>query len=177
MTHSTVSRHFYSTRSFLRVRWGLDPVGTGKFSLAIARLTFWEGIRTYYARHMNGSASTADFRNAMEHASGLDLELYFEQWLYTGGNPRLEGWWDYDPTAKAVRVELNQTQSVGPTYELPLQVGIHFDGQALPSLVEDVHIDGRFHRFVIPVDQPPTDVTLDPNTRTLFEADFGPLGR
>jgi aminopeptidase N len=39
---------------------------------------FWAGIREYYARHRNGSATTADFRRAMEEASGRDLETFFE---------------------------------------------------------------------------------------------------
>jgi len=138
---------------------------------------FWRGIRSYYARHMNGNASTADFRRAMEEASGLDLEPFFEQWLYSGGNPSLEGWWEYDPTARALIVELNQTQASGPTYQLSLEVGIHFDGQALPSVIETVDLEDRFHRFVIPLASAPTHVTLDPDSWTLFEADFGPRER
>ncbi len=137
---------------------------------------FWEGIRAYYARHMNANATTGDFRRAMEEASGLDLEAFFQQWLYSGGNPKLEGWWDYDPTARAVRIELNQTQPAGPTYRLPLEIGIHFDGEARPRSVELHEIDQRFHRLVIPVDEEPTALTLDPNTRLLFEAEFGPRG-
>jgi aminopeptidase N len=137
---------------------------------------FREGIRTYYRRHLNGNASTADFRSAMEEASGLDLAGFFDQWLYRGGNPRLQGWWDYDATARAIRIELNQTQPVGPVYQLPLEIGIHHDGATLPSSVEAVTVDQRFHRFVVPVEGPPTSVTLDPNVRLLFEADFGRRG-
>ena len=139
--------------------------------------SFWAGIRLYYRRHMNGNATTSDFRRAMEETSGLDLEVFFQQWLYSGGNPRFEGWWDYDPTARAVRIELNQTQTVGPVYDLPLEVGIHFGGEVLPSLVQVVEVQGRFHRFVLPVEREPSSVTLDPNTKTLFQADFGRRGR
>jgi aminopeptidase N len=135
---------------------------------------FWEGIRAYYARYMNANATTAEFRTVMEEASGLDLELYFEQWLYNGGNPRIEGWWTYDPDAQAVRIEINQTQTAGPTFDLPLEVGIHFDGATLPTMIETLSVDERFHRFVIPVDNRPTNVTLDPNVKTLFESEFGP---
>lgn len=135
---------------------------------------FWSGIRAYYARHMNGNATTADFRTAMEEASGLDLADFFRQWLYSGGNPRLEGWWDYDPTAQAVRIEINQTQTAGPVFELPLEVGLFFGDASRPGSIEEVRIDARFHRFVIPVDGPPTRVTLDPSVKTLFESDFGP---
>jgi aminopeptidase N len=138
---------------------------------------FWSGIRAYYGRYMNANASTADFRRVMEEASGLDLRLFFEQWLYSGGNPRLEGWWDYDPTTGTVRIELNQTQPVGPVYELPLEVGIHFEGEAPRTVVESVVLDQRSQRFVVPVERVPTQVTLDPETKVLFEADFGPRGR
>ena len=135
---------------------------------------FWDGIRVYYAQYMNGNATTDDFRTVMEQASGLDLTLFFQQWLYSGGNPRLEGWWEYDSTARAIRIEINQTQSAGPTFELPLEIGVHFDGAALPDIVEQVAVDARFHRFVIPVETEPTGVTLDPNVRLLFESNFRP---
>ena len=36
---------------------------------------FWRGIRLYYQRYMNGLASTADLRRAMEEVSGQDLRL------------------------------------------------------------------------------------------------------
>lgn len=135
---------------------------------------FWSGIRTYYARHMNGNATTDDFRVAMEEASGLDLGLFFQQWLYSGGNPHLEGWWVYDSSARALRIEINQTQTVGPVFHLPMEIGIHVDGSPLPASIEQVEIDGRFHRFVIPMEREPTDVTLDPRVQVLFESDFGP---
>ncbi|MDE0898440.1 MAG: M1 family aminopeptidase [Longimicrobiales bacterium] len=138
---------------------------------------FWAGIRAYYARYMNQNATTSDFQAAMEQASGLDLQTFFDQWLRDGGNPKLQGWWDYDASARAVRIELNQTQTVGPMFEIPLEIGIYQDGQVLPTTIERVDLDGGFHRFVIPVDAEPTDVRLDPNSWTLFEADFGRQGR
>lgn len=137
---------------------------------------FRRGIRSYYAQYVNGNASTGDFRRAMEEVSGLDLEAFFDQWLYSGGIPRLRGWWDYEPSAQAVRIELEQTQTVGPIYTLPLQVGLHFGDDIRPSVVETVDVDGRFHRFVIPVPEAPAEVTLDPDTRLLFEAEFGRRG-
>lgn len=51
---------------------------------------FWDGIRTYYARHFNGNASTADFQRAMEEASGRELGWFFDQWLQRGGVPEVE---------------------------------------------------------------------------------------
>jgi len=133
---------------------------------------FWAGIQAYYAAHMNGSATTDDFRSAMEQASGENLEGFFRQWLYQGGNPHLAGWWRYDPTAQAVSIEINQTQTnVGP-FDLPLEVGIYMDGSERPTAIHTVHVTSGFHRFVIPVEGEPEDVVLDPDTWALFSGEL-----
>ncbi len=133
---------------------------------------FWAGIQAYYAAHMNGSATTDDFRLAMEQASGENLEAFFRQWLYQGGNPHLEGWWRYDPTAQAVSIEINQTQTnVGP-FDLPLEVGIYMGDTERPASIHTVQVTSGFHRFVIPVDGEPEDVRLDPDTWALFKGNL-----
>jgi aminopeptidase N len=34
---------------------------------------------------MGGSATTADFQNAMEEATGRDLAAFFQRWVYSAG--------------------------------------------------------------------------------------------
>jgi len=138
--------------------------------------TFWGGIRAYYAAHMNGTASTDDFMQAMEEASGMDHQAFFDQWLRRGGNPGFQGWWSYDASAQAVRIELNQVQAGAP-FVMPLEVGVYLDGDLTPSLIETVEVTAGFHRFVISVPGEPDDVRLDPNTWSLFQADFEGRGR
>jgi aminopeptidase N len=136
---------------------------------------FWDGIRAYYARHVNGTASTDDFMRAMEEASGMEHAAFFDQWLRQGGNPELRGWWEYDPAAGAVEVVLRQVQAVG-SFELPLEIGVYSEGGSVPALVETVEIGSDSLRFVIPVPTEPSDVRLDPNTWALFRAEFGRRG-
>ena len=133
---------------------------------------FWRGIRLYYARHFNETATTDDFMRAMEEASGDDLQRFFDQWLRQGGNPRLEGSWRYDDTAGAVEIELRQVQEVG-RFDLWLDVGVYLDGGSLPAHVATVEVAADANRVVIPVPAEPSDVRLDPGTRALFRADFG----
>lgn len=134
---------------------------------------FWAGIRAYYATHFNATATTDDFMRAMEVASGLDMEMFAEQWLYDGGNPYLSGWWEYDPTSRTVSLEINQVQQVGGLFDLTLEVGIYFEGERRSRLIETVSLTDRFHRFVVPVGEEPAEVRLDPDTWVLFQADFG----
>ena len=132
---------------------------------------FQRGIRTYYARHLNGTASTDDFMRAMEESSGDDLQAFFDQWLRHGGNPVFEGTWLYDSEAGAVRVDLRQAQETG-LFRMPLEIGVYMGRDRLPAHVVTVEVNAATHSFVIPVDAEPSDVRLDPDTWALFAAEF-----
>jgi aminopeptidase N len=127
---------------------------------------FWAGIRDYYARYRNGSASTSDFRLAMERAAGVDLSAFFQQWLYRGGVPRLQGTWTWDRTTKQVIIELQQTQAGAP-FRVPLEIGV-IEAAGATARVSTVMLDGQHGRFTLAAAQEPTAVDLDPNVRLLF---------
>lgn len=126
---------------------------------------FWTGIRDYYARYRNSTASTTDFRQAMERASGLDLSAYFQQWLYRGGIPRLDGTWRWDAATKRVIVELQQTQAGAP-FVFAIDVGITDGGGT--TRVERAEVAARTAQFSFPAATAPGAVELDPNVRLLM---------
>lgn len=130
---------------------------------------FWTGIREYYARHKDASATTADFRRVMERAAGEDLGAFFHQWLYRGGIPRLEGTWWWDAGKREVVVELRQVQAGAP-FVMPLEVGIVGDGP-IPR-VERVMLTGSVQRATFAAARAPAAIALDPATRALFAGDI-----
>ena len=132
---------------------------------------FWRGIRTYYAAYLNANATTADFQRVMEEASGLELSGFFQQWLLQGGMPAVRGEWAYDSNAGAIRVELEQTQDPGLSFEVPIQIGVRLDPEGT-LVVHEFVLDSRQKRLTIPVSSEPRDVVLDPNHWLLMEAEF-----
>jgi aminopeptidase N len=130
---------------------------------------FQRGIRTYYQRHFNGNATTADFRRAMEEASGQTLGWFFDQWLYKPGTLRVAGRWSYDAARRQVAVTLEQTQADGSLFTMPIDVAVHIKGDAAPT-VQRVRIDARSNRFLIDAPTAPDSVTLDPKRWVLMEA-------
>lgn len=50
--------------------------------LLVGDETFFTILRTYYAQHQGGTASTADFIAVAEAVSGEDLTDFFQAWLY-----------------------------------------------------------------------------------------------
>lgn len=129
---------------------------------------FWTGIREYYRRYQNQSASTDEFRQVMEQASGTDLRWFFTQWLTRSGVPKLEGTWQYDAAAKRITVTLAQTIP-GEPFRLPVEIGIVTAPGALPR-IEKAELTGRTGTFTFASEAAPVSVALDPNTWLLFEA-------
>jgi len=134
---------------------------------------FWRGIQAYYREHRDANASTADFRRAMEKASGMDLEQFFEQWLYQGSALQLDGGWRYDASSKVIEIELNQVQD-GGVFRMPVEVAIEFGSEA----GDETHrllLDQKHETFQISAERRPERIVLDPNTWVLMEANFREL--
>ncbi len=131
--------------------------------------TFRAGIREYYQRYRNGSATTDDFRRVMEERSGKDLSWFFQQWLARAGSPVIEGNWWYEPATRRVVLELRQTQP-GDAYRLPLELSL-VNGEA--AKLEKIEFTQKQQRFDFAADKEPAFVVLDPNTCLLIESRFG----
>jgi aminopeptidase N len=135
--------------------------------------TFWEGIRSYYGRYMNGTATTDDFRRAMEGAcrsagdrcpaDGRDLTWLFSQLLNRGGALQVQGTWSYDAAAKQVQIALEQTQTTG-LYKMPIEVRVTTSAQT-PRVTQVVQLTQQSQTFsvTIPAGAEVTAVELDPD--------------
>lgn len=132
---------------------------------------FWKGIQNYYAKYQNSNATTADFRREMEEVSGSDLSTFFEQWLYKGGMLKYSGSWKYNNRTKEVTIDLDQVQTDGSFFEMPVQVGIKYPGKNTMT-IELLQVNKKSNSFTIKVETEPEALVLDPNTWVLMDADF-----
>ncbi len=137
---------------------------------------FREGIRAYYRNFINCNASTADFRLAMEKVSGMELNDFFNQWLYQGGNSALKGSWEYDATKRQVFIKLNQSQEAPYLFDLPFEMGIYKEGNLLPQ-IKKFNINKKELEFSIPLDYKPEKILLDPRTVLLSVTEFKEVKR
>jgi len=71
---------------------------------------FFEGVRTYYTRHKDSTASTEDLRAAFEETSGTDLRAFFQSWIYGPGHPQYELSWQWSRERRSIRLHLKQLQ-------------------------------------------------------------------
>lgn len=100
----------------------------------------------------------------------MDLQMFFQQWLYQGGNIMLKGTWSYDAKRKKVKVIMEQVQN-DYTFRFPVEIGI-WSGTNKQARVETISMDQRTVSIEIDADIAPEQVELDPATKLLATWDF-----
>jgi len=87
---------------------------------------FWASINRYLTRHSFGNANSDDLRRAVLHATGQNLDWFWDQWVYNAGYPELAVSPEYDSVAATLTLTVRQTQldvapadSAGPRFSTP----------------------------------------------------------
>jgi len=89
---------------------------------------FFKGLKIYLTTNAFKAGEAQQLRLALEEASGLDLNWYFNQWYYGAGNPDLSISYKWDNASKTETVYLQQTQE-GKPFILPFAVDIYAGGK------------------------------------------------
>ena len=135
---------------------------------------FRKGIRNYYKKYYNSTTTTNQFKTEMEVVSGMNLDTFFDQWLYKGGNMVLDGSWKFDEKKGRIEVNLNQVQNDGYLFEMPIELGISYNDKNLEK-IQTVKLDKEKGRFYIASDSKPISIKIDPNTKLLAIWDFNEI--
>lgn len=127
--------------------------------------TFVKAYKTYYDTYKLKNARTEDFQNVVQQVSGKNLDLFFNQWLYQVGQPKLDINWSYQH--KLININIEQVQDFKTNFSFPLSIKFVFKDQS--NLVKTFDISKKIVRFEIPSNKEVINIILDPNTDLLFE--------
>ncbi len=101
---------------------------------------FRKAMNLYLQKHAYGTAEAADWRMALEEATGTDWTAFFDQWYYKGGHPKVNFSYFYDDALRQVKVVAKQPAD--SVFNLPIKVGVYNndpildlpgEGRMLPS--------------------------------------------
>jgi len=127
---------------------------------------FWKGIRLYYKSYAGSNANTHDLQKVFEKVSEQNLQPFFNQWLFTAGQPVLKIDWNYDQTKRSLSLKIEQTQE--NLFEFPLEIAFK---EGNKTIIKTIGIKNKITRKNIPLTMKPTELILDPNVNLLFEED------
>jgi aminopeptidase N len=71
---------------------------------------FWASVNRYLTRHAHGNATSDDLRRAVLHATGQNLDWFWDQWIYQAGYPKFTVAHAYDSVAGSLTLTVRQTQ-------------------------------------------------------------------
>ena len=129
---------------------------------------FKKGIQSYYAKFYTSSATTDDFRIMMEKASGMDLKIFFKQWLYQPIIPKIHANWTYDAKAKKLKISVEQIQKGDVVFDMPIEIAYYKKGSNAPSLLK-MRLNKKQNIQLFLLNEAPEKIEVDPRNVLLCE--------
>lgn len=127
---------------------------------------FYAGIKHYLTKHRHEPVETSQFCRAMTEATGVNLEPFFDQWVYKPGHPLLNFDWKVEGGSVVMNLKQLQDTSKGiPIYDIQAQVGVISGGKLTRY---PVHLNQKEQTIQIPASTAEA-VLLDPDHDFLRE--------
>ena len=126
---------------------------------------FFAGLRRFYEQSLFEKTGTEAFRRVMEDETGLDLERFFERWIYGFGLPtvRVTHTVEQAPDGGAT-VVIRATQQ-GPVYDFPVTIEIEQESGARREAV--LVLTAATGELRVPVEGRVKRVTVDSDSAAL----------
>jgi len=125
---------------------------------------FWKGMRLFYSKYRDSNALTIDFEKTMESVSNTNLESFFRQWIFTGGEPDLKI--SYSPSSAKgfTDITIEQTQEHLFSFSIEVQVK-----DANGTQVINIPVTDRVTKKSVKTEKI-LELIPDPETNLLFRA-------
>ncbi len=87
---------------------------------------FFNSLRHYYQKYKYSNADTYDFKEVCEETSQMNLDKFFDQWLFIGkGKIEIEYEWEVkkmDKKNREISISISQTQDGYKCYNFPIDI-------------------------------------------------------
>jgi len=135
--------------------------------------TFRKGLKEFLTRFAYKNADTEDLRKVLSEVSGLNLEWFFNQFVYNAGHPVIKISKSWDSEKKVLKVMLSQEQDdkAPEKYYLPMELLLIVDNR---EIIREIVLEERKQTIYIPLDKKPDMVLLDPKFKVfkVLEVDY-----
>lgn len=126
-----------------------------------------KAVKNYLREFQYQSVVTENLATHFEQVSGLNLDRFFDQWVYLAGAPELKADYSWDAELKTARLHISQIQKTSekrPLFHTPLKVRFVVNGT---SHDHEIQISRESETYYFGLDQEPDIVRLDPDVELL----------
>jgi aminopeptidase N len=156
-----------------------DGNAYGKGGLALYMLrhqigedAFYRGLRHYLEVYRGKNVVTADLIKAIEEANHINVQQFFDQWIYGAGAPKFDVSYAYDDAKHQIALTVKQTQKVEGRigiFHVPVDVEIT---TASGAKSQTIAVSKDAETFLLPSDGAPLIVLFDKGGQILKSAEF-----
>lgn len=164
---SDFNRIFHSGLSYNKGSWVLHMLRH-----VVGDSTFFDILQAYYSdpSAQYGNASTEDFRAVCESVSGMDLEAFFQQWIYEEYYPVYQYDWSYAESGGLYIIDLTIDQlQTNTVFTMPIDVTVYMSGGSDTTLVVENNLASQ--SFSLTVESEPVSIELDKDDWILKEVE------
>jgi aminopeptidase N len=140
---------------------------------------FFRAVSFYLRKHEFDNVVTNDLRNAIQEATGQNLDWFFEDWITGAGHPQFEVSYTFVSDRKVIDLSVKQVQPIvegQSLFTLPVSVAIVTPKKRWN---ETIWVKGEKEHFVLQCDDKPLMVSFDGEgslvAELLFEKDADEL--
>ncbi len=135
---------------------------------------FFKSLNSYYDLYKYSNASVEDFKSVCENVSGINLDKFFDQWVYTGTDNIFCSYiFSFnDDNKKECVINLFQEPQAYEEFHFPLEIKFDFEDGSFE--IQKVYVDEMEKEFIFKFDREIQTIHLDPNSRLLgtFEKSY-----
>jgi aminopeptidase N len=133
---------------------------------------FWRGVKNYLEVNRGKNVVTADLIKAIEEPNHINVDRFFQEWIYGAGAPKFDLAYAYDEAKHQVFLKVKQTQKVEGhvgVFHVPVDVEI-----TTPSgtRLYPIQVSKDAETFAFPSDATPLMVLFDKGGYLLKTAEF-----
>ena len=138
----------------------------------IGEEAFFRGLKHYLEVNRGKNVVTADLIKAIEEANHIDVDRFFNQWVYGAGAPKFELSYAYDDAKHQVALSTKQVQKIeGRVGIFDVPVDVEITTPSGPRLYP-ITVTKQSETFTFPSDAAPLMVIFDKGGHLLKTADF-----
>src|SRR5258706_11399345 len=133
---------------------------------------FYRGLRHYLETNRGKNVVTADLIRAIDEANHINLQQFFDQWIYGAGAPKFDVTYTYDDAKHQIALIVKQTQKVEGhvgIFHVPVDVEITTSSGAK---VHRIAISKDTETFQLTSDSAPLMVLFDKGGQILKFTEF-----
>ena len=124
---------------------------------------FWKSIRNYYSKFEYGNAVSTDFQAIVESNCTCEMDVFFNQWLYSSENPTLKI--KVKGRKRNITVKVDQLQQ--DQFDLMLEIDFLLKGQTVQN--EKLHLTDKSQVFKLTLADRIEKFTIDPKRKLLID--------